>query len=101
MELRELRSLITLAELGSLATAAERLHLSAAAIHKQLKVLEVELGVQLYERIGRTLKLTQAAEVLLPYSKDLLAQHDAALEAMEEWKGLKRGVVRIGAGPTI
>ena len=101
MELRELRSLITVAEFGSLAMAAEKLNLSAAAIHKQLKVLEAELGVLLYERVGRTLKLTQAAEILLPYSKDLLAQHDAALGAMEEWKGLRRGIVRIGAGPTI
>jgi len=101
MDLRELRSLVTLAKLGSLAKAAGSLHLSAAAIHKQLKVLETELGVQLYEKVGRNLKLTQAAEILLPYSKDLLAQHDAALGAMEEWKGLKRGVVRIGAGPTI
>jgi DNA-binding transcriptional LysR family regulator len=80
---------------------SEKLHLSAAAVHKQLKQLESELEVALYEKVGRTLKLTQAAEVLLPYTKDLLAQHDAAITAIQEWKGLKRGVVRIGAGPTI
>lgn len=101
MELRELRSLVALADHGSIARAAERLHLSSAAIHKQLKVLETELGIQLYEKVGRKLQLTQAAEILLPYSRDLLAQHDAAVSAMSEWKGLKRGLVRIGAGPTI
>jgi DNA-binding transcriptional LysR family regulator len=101
MELHEFRSLVALAELGSLAAVAERLHLSPAAIHKHFRTLEAHLGVPLYERLGRQLKLTRAAEILLPYSREVLAQHDAALGALTEWKGLKRGVVRIGAGPTI
>jgi DNA-binding transcriptional LysR family regulator len=101
MELKELRSLVALSELGSITTTAGKLHLSPAAIHKQLKVLEDELGVRLYEKIGRRLQLTQAADLLLPYMKELLAQHDAALSALAEWKGMKRGVVRIGAGPAM
>ena len=100
MEFRELRSLVALADLAGIARAAEKLHLSPPAIHKQLKLLEAELGVQLYEKVGRSLRLTQAAEILLPYSRDLLAGLDAATAAMEEWRGLKRGIVRIGAGPS-
>lgn len=99
MEFRELRSLVALADLGGIARAAEKLHLSAPAIHKQLKLLEAELGVQLYEKLGRRLRLTQAAEILLPYSRDLIAEHDAVIAAIAEWKGLERGIVRIGAGP--
>jgi DNA-binding transcriptional LysR family regulator len=101
MEIHELRSLSALAELDSLAAVAEKLRLSPAAIHKHFRALETELGVRLYERFGRRLKLTTAAEVLLPYCSEALAQHDAALSALAEWKGLKRGVVRIGAGPTL
>ncbi len=101
MELNQLRSLVTLSELGSISSVAEQLHLTPAAIHKQLKILENELGVRLYEMVGRRLKLTQAAEVVLPYLKDVLAQCDSALSALEEWRGMKRGLVRIGAGPTI
>ena len=70
MELKELRSLVALSELGSISLAAGYLHLSPPAIHKQLKTLESELGVRLYEKAGRQLQLTQAAEVLLPYLKD-------------------------------
>lgn len=99
MELRELRSLVALADLGGIARAGEKLHLSAPAIHKQLKLLEAELGVQLYQKVGRRLRLTQAAEILLPYSRDLLAGHDGAIAALQEWKGLERGIVRVGAGP--
>jgi DNA-binding transcriptional LysR family regulator len=101
MELRGLRSLVILKESGSLTKCAEQLNLSAAAIHKQLKVLEEELSVRLYEKAGRRLRLTQAAEVLLPHVRSLLAQYDAALSALDEWKGLKRGTVRIGTGPTM
>jgi DNA-binding transcriptional LysR family regulator len=100
MEFRELRSLVALADLGGIARAAEKLHLSAPAIHKQLKLLESELGVQLYEKVGRNLHLTQAAEVLLPYLRDMLAEYQSALSALDEWKGLKRGLVTIGTGPT-
>lgn len=101
MELRELRSLAALAELGSITRIASKLHLSPAAVHKQLKTLESELNVKLYEKVGRRLTLTQPAQILLPYVRELLGRYDAALEAVEEWKGLRRGVVHVGAGPTI
>jgi DNA-binding transcriptional LysR family regulator len=101
MELRELRCLVTLADVGSIMRTAEKLHLSPAAIHKQLKVLEAELGLRLYEKSGRQLRLTQAAEVLLPHIKNLLGQYDTILSVLGEWKGLKRGFVRIGTGATM
>lgn len=100
MELKELRSLIALSELGSISRVAERLHLSPPAIHKQLKTLEEELGVMLYERVGKELRLAQAASILLPYMQEILVQYDSAFSALEEWKGLKQGMVRIGAGPS-
>jgi DNA-binding transcriptional LysR family regulator len=100
MELKELRSLVALSELGSISVVAQHLHLSSPAIHKQLKTLEGELGVLLYEKVGRKLLLTQAAAVLLPYAKELLAEYDSGLTALQEWKGMKRGVVRIGTGPS-
>jgi DNA-binding transcriptional LysR family regulator len=101
MELRQLESFVTLEELGTIAKVGERVHLSPAAVHKQLKVLERELGVCLYMKVGRNLEFTQAAATLLPYAKELLAQRDSAIAAMEELKGLRRGFVRIGAGPTL
>jgi DNA-binding transcriptional LysR family regulator len=100
MELKELRSLVALSELGSIALVADYIHLSPPAIHKQLKTLEAELGVTLYEKAGKKLQLTQAATVLLPHVKELLAHYDFALGALDEWKGLKRGLVRIGTGPS-
>jgi len=100
MEIRELRSLVTLAETGSIIETASQLHLSPAAVHRQLKILGDELEVQLYERRGRNLQLTGAAETLLPMVRDLLLQYQATLKAAREWNGLERGALRIGTGPT-
>jgi len=96
MELREVRSLVALAELGSITRTADKLHLSAAAIHKQLKQLESELGVQQYEKRGGQLRVTSAAEVLLPHARNLLAEYDTAIRALATWREVKRGLVRIG-----
>ncbi len=101
MEFRQLRSLVTLADVGSIAAVAKRLNLSPPAIHKQLRGLETELGIPLYEKTGRALRLTKACELLLLHARDLLGQHELAVRAMQDWKGVKGGVVRIGAGPTI
>lgn len=101
MELRELRSLVALSDLGSITLVAERLHLSPAAVHKQLKVLQTELGVRLYENVGRALVLTPVSQMLMPPLRDLLAQYESILTAVGEWKGMKRGLIRVGAGPTL
>ncbi len=99
MELREIRSLALLADCHSLKRVAEMVHVSTPSVHKQLKALEAELQVKLYERSGRQLRLTQAATMMLPDLLEMLGRHDAAMFALEEWKGAHSGHVRIGAGP--
>lgn len=101
MELRELKSLHLLAKTGSLSETARLVHLTPAAIHKQLKHLEEELGVPLYEKGADGLAPTTAADVLMPYVLEILSQQENALSALEEWKGVRRGLVRIGAGPAL
>lgn len=100
MELRQLRGVALLAELESITATAKVLNVSAPAVHKQFRELEGELGIKLYERTGRTIRLTEAAKVLLPFAREMLAQYEGAVAAVNEWKGLKKGLVRIGAGPT-
>lgn len=101
MEIREIRSLVAVAESGSLARTSRTLHLTSPAIHKQLKNLEAELGVQLYERAGRRLRSTLAARTILPYLKELLANYDSARRVLEELRGMRKGIIRIGAGASM
>jgi DNA-binding transcriptional LysR family regulator len=101
MNLAALRTLGTVARMGSMAAAAQNLNLSAAAVHKQLRQLQQDLGIPLYERTGRGIRLTAACEVLLPYTEGALAQVEAGRQAIEEWRGLRQGMVRLGTGPTL
>jgi DNA-binding transcriptional LysR family regulator len=101
MDLRELRGFVALSEHQNITRAAEVLHLSPAAVHKQIQMLQEELNAQLYEKVGRRLRLTQAGEVLLPYARDLLIRYQAAIEAFDQWKGVKKGALRLGSGAGI
>jgi DNA-binding transcriptional LysR family regulator len=101
MEFREVRSLVLLAETGSIRGVAEAVHLSSPSVHKHLKTLEAEFGVPLYERDGRSLKLTAAAEGILPYLQTIVAEYDTANRVLDEWKGVRRGIVQVGAGQIV
>jgi DNA-binding transcriptional LysR family regulator len=90
-----------LARSGSLAGAARELHRTPAAVHKQLKQLENALGAPLYEKVGRGIRLSGAMKTFLPHAIGALTQVAAARRAVEEWRGLHTGIVRIGTGPTL
>lgn len=73
METHLLRSFLHVAELGNLSRASERLHLSQPALSRQIKQLEQSLGVELFERTGRGVRLTDAGELLERRARPLLA----------------------------
>src|SRR5690554_7246567 len=66
MDLANLQTFITIAEQQSFSLAGERLHVTQPAISKRLASLEEQLGVRLFDRIGRTIRLTEAGQALLP-----------------------------------
>ena len=72
MELYQLRSFAAVAELGHLTRAAERLHISQPAVSAQIKALEDELGVTLFERVSSGMVLTSAGRKLLPAAEKVL-----------------------------
>jgi DNA-binding transcriptional LysR family regulator len=86
MELRELKTFQKVAILLSFDRAAEVLHYAQSTVSAQIKALEDELGVPLFDRLGRQIVLTDAGEKLLKYSRRLLAIHE---ETYAEVKGLK------------
>ena len=95
-----MKSLVALAECGSIREASLACNLSPAAIHKHLKTLEYEFGVQIYKKRHGRLVVTEAGQNLLPFLREILLRYESAFTAMGEWKGAKRGLVRVGAGPT-
>ena len=62
MELRHLRYFVSVAEQGSVSSAARHVHVSQPALSRQIRDLEAELGVQLFDQVGRRIELTAEGE---------------------------------------
>ncbi|MBI4964775.1 MAG: LysR family transcriptional regulator [Desulfomonile tiedjei] len=72
MEIRHFRTFLTVAKLLSFNKAAERLNYAQSSISAQIQALETELGVQLFDRLGRRILLTEAGERLIPYAERII-----------------------------
>src|SRR5215469_15274900 len=86
---------------GSMTLGAERLDISQPAVSKQVRELESALGVHLFDRVGRQVRLSQAGAVLADYARRLFALAREAEEAMAEVRAVGRGRLVIGASTTI
>jgi DNA-binding transcriptional LysR family regulator len=101
MELYQLRTFARVAKLGSLTQAAECLHLSQPAASSQIKLLELEFGVALFERRPSGLVLTRAGESLLPGIEKLLADADQVAILARSLSGRITGPIRFAAVATL
>ncbi|OKH99783.1 transcriptional regulator CynR [Streptomyces sp. CB02923] len=100
LELRHLRYLLAVAEHGHFTRAAEELHISQPTLSQQIKQLERTLGVQLLDRTGRTVRLTDAGAVYTDHARRALRDLAAAERAVHDVQSLSRGHLRLGATPT-
>jgi DNA-binding transcriptional LysR family regulator len=89
------------AQAGGISRGAERARVSQPAVSKQIKELEGALKVRLLERLPRGTRLTQAGCILAGYAERLAALEREAVRAIDEFRGLKRGRLAIGASTTI
>lgn len=76
MEIRNLQTFLAVAKLLSFNKAADRLNYAQSSISAQIQVLEAELGVQLFDRLGRSILLTEAGERLVPYAEKIIDMVD-------------------------
>lgn len=101
MELRQLQYLIAVAEEANFTRAAARVHVAQPGVSAQIRQLERELGQELLDRTGRTVRPTEAGAAVLPYAKAAIDAVAAARHAVEELTGLVRGKVAVGSVGTI
>ena len=87
MNLRFLRTFVCVADAGSIARAGTQLNLSQPAASRQILALESELGVRLFDRIGRRYRLTSEGEDLLRQSRHLLMAADVLTARARALKG--------------
>jgi len=97
LEIRQLKAFVAIAETGTFTAAAARVHVTQAAISMQIRQLENEVGAKLFVRAPRHVILTEAGEHLLHRARQILREHDAAIEEISELAGAERGRLRIGS----
>jgi DNA-binding transcriptional LysR family regulator len=96
MDLRQLEYFVTVAEEANFTRAADRVHITQSGVSAQIRQFERELGADLFDRSGRTVRLTPAGAAALPHARAALAAAEAVKHAIDDVNGLVRGRLRFG-----
>jgi LysR family hydrogen peroxide-inducible transcriptional activator len=101
LEIHQLRYFCAVAETGSFSRAAEHSHVSQPSLSQQILKLEAELGARLFDRLGRSVRLTEVGKTFLPRARAVLRELEAARGDVVESKDSISGQVAVGAIPTV
>jgi len=101
MEFNQLRYVCAIAETGSFSRAAEHCHVAQPSLSQQVLKLEEDLNAKLFDRLGRSVRLTEAGRAFLPHARSILQQMEAARSGVEDKRTDVRGSVAVGVIPTI
>ncbi len=101
MTLRKLEIFYCVAEKLNMTTVSKGLHISQPAISQMIKEMEEELGVRLFNRLGKRLYLTDEGELFKTYSRRMMNLYQEFERVLEEKKDLKTGKLKLGASSTI
>lgn len=93
---RQLRVFLEVARQGSVTRAAEALHLTPPAVSMQIKEIESQVGLQLFDRSGRSLSLSTAGEYFAVHAKRMVGALRDAENAMARFKRLEHGLLTVG-----
>lgn len=100
MDIKRLEIFGVVAQEGSVTRAAEKLFTSQPAVSMQIKLLETETGIKLFERAGRAVRLTREGQLLYASALKIQQGLKEADEIVSDIRGLKTGFVHIGASTT-
>ncbi|MFJ7684381.1 LysR family transcriptional regulator [Peribacillus butanolivorans] len=97
MDIRQLKYFVTIAEEGKITTAAKKLNIAQPPLSRQLKQMEEELGVILFDRDNKSLNLTLEGERLLLRAKELLNKLDETMVEVQELRKDTSGILSVGS----
>jgi DNA-binding transcriptional LysR family regulator len=101
VDIRQLEYFVQAARLNSFSKAAESLFITQPTISKMLRNLEVELGADLFYREGKSIRLTDAGEILLTKAQNIVESFHSLSSELDSLRNLKQGHIRIGLPPMV
>jgi LysR family hydrogen peroxide-inducible transcriptional activator len=101
MEIHQLRYFVAVADEGSFSRAAAKVRVAQPSLSQQIRKLEAEVGQPLFDRLPRSVVLTEAGRRLIDYARQILASIGDARRCVDELKGEVAGALAVGAIPTI
>jgi LysR family transcriptional regulator, hydrogen peroxide-inducible genes activator len=101
MELDQLRYFCAIVDAGGFSRAARQIHVSQPSLSQQIRKLEDELGARLFDRLGRSVRLTELGRAFLPRARGVLRELEAARGDVLERKASMSGTICVGVIPTI
>ena len=96
MDTNTLQAFLTVANTSSFSIAAEKLFITQPAVSKRIAALEAELNTHLFDRIGRSISLTEAGRTLLPRAQRVIAELEDSKRAVSNLSGKVEGRLRVG-----
>lgn len=97
MDFDHLTTFLEIAKSGSFSRAGQKLYRSQPAVSAQIRQLEHEYGEKLFDRVGKSVRLTSAGEALFEYAQKLLALKNESLRAVADQASAPRGTLLVGA----
>ncbi len=101
MEIHQLRYFVAVADEGSFSRAAAKVRVAQPSLSQQIRKLEAEVGQPLFDRLPRSIVLTEAGRCLIDYARQILASIGDARRCVDELKSEIAGGLSVGAIPTI
>jgi LysR family hydrogen peroxide-inducible transcriptional activator len=101
MELHQLRYVCAIADTGSFSRAAERCHIAQPSLSQQVLKLEEDLGAKLFDRLGRSVRLTEAGRAFIHHARAVLEQIESARSSVADKNAGFHGNVAVGVIPTV
>jgi LysR family cyn operon transcriptional activator len=96
MELRQIKYYIKAAELLNFTEAAKQLYITQSTLSQQIKQLEEEMNVTLFDRIGKRVYLTEAGSEFLPYAKQTIKDTEMGMQRLLDLQDIRKGTLKIG-----
>src|ERR1700688_2093413 len=101
MEFHQLRYVCAIADTGNFSRAAERCHIPQPSLSQQVLKLEEDLGAKLFDRLGRSVRLTEAGRVFITHARAILEQMEVARLNVSDKNADLRGSIAVGVIPTV